>query len=230
MSELKLPYIQLPEEFVELLKSNLSGQVTTDQVFKKIRTNRALFTMLEVSFQDLDDGRGLEKTMMAQGWQNFRDRMASLYVSKTLYGHYPALTDPSLVEEVTKLESDFAPHGVHSNSRVFMLGFYLKLAQLELQRRENNKFVELQVPVHQVLPILRLTAGRSEKIDWLILIVLHLLQGLGEKVLAEAILKGKTFDEIYTLLSPIERRRMHTNLLSYSASIRESENFLYEKI
>lgn len=230
MRDLQMTFVNMPEEFVTLLKANLSGQVSPSQVFDIIRPNKALYSLLESSFRDLDDGRGLEKTMLAQGWQNFRNRVASLYIFKTIFGHFPLKSDLALVEDLVKFEADFSAQGVQSNSRIFMLAFYLKLTQLQLQKKENNKFLEVQIPREEILSILKLTAGRSERTDWLILIVFHLNLGLGAKVLVDAIISGKSFDEIYSQMSPSARAFMHGNLLSYSASIFEPENFLYEKI
>lgn len=230
MKELRLIYAHLPQEFVTLLKSNLSGQVEPSAVFSIIRPNKALYSMLEKSFKHLDDGRGLEKIMLAQGWNNFRNRVASLYVSKAIYGHYPLKTDMSLVEDLTQFEQDFQGHGVQSNSRIFLLGFYLKLAQLSLQQTEGNRFFEIEISKPSVLKALKLTQGRSQRLDILILTLSHLIQGLGEKTLTNAIVQGKSFSEIYDSLSDRDRKLMHDNLLAYGASIGEDDIFLYEKV
>lgn len=230
MKELRLIYAHLPQEFVTLLKSNLSGQIEPSAVFSIIRPNKALYSMLEKSFKHLDDGRGLEKIMLAQGWNNFRNRVASLYVSKAIYGHYPLKTDMSLVEDLTQFEQDFQGHGVQSNSRIFLLGFYLKLAQLSLQQTEGNRFFEIEISKPSVLKALKLTQGRSQRLDILILTLSHLIQGLGEKTLTNAIVQGKSFSEIYDSLSDRDRKLMHDNLLAYGASIGEDDIFLYEKV
>ena len=229
MQKLNLPYVNLPSEFVTLLKSNLSVTTSPAPIFDVIRPNRALYLILEKAFQEFDDGRGLEKTMMALGWSNFRDRMASLYISKFIYGDYPQTTSMELVDDLKLLELKYLDHGVHSFSRLFLLGFYLRIANIQIQRREHNQYLEIKIP-DEVGMILRLSQGRSEKIDWLILIIMHLLNAFGDKMLTNSLVSGKKFEELYVLMAPEARKIMADNLLAYGASIRESEVFLYEKI
>lgn len=229
MQKLTLPYITLPSEFVTLLKSNLSITTSPAPIFDVIRPNQAIYLTLEKAFKEFDDGRGLEKTMIALGWSNFRDRMASVYIYKAIHGYYPKSTSMDLIEDLKDLENRFINHGVNSFSRVFLLGFYLRLANIQTQRRENNKFLEIKVP-EVIGAFLKLSQGRSEKIDWLILIIMHLLNGLGDKLLMNSLMQGKKFDELYELLSPENKKNMMENLLAYGASIQEPDIFLYDKI
>lgn len=229
MQKLHLPFVILPEEFLTLLKSNLSITTSPAPIFDVIRPNRALYHTLEKAFKEFDDGRGLEKTMMALGWPSFRERMASLYIYKVIYGDFPLHTNMDLVEDIKTLEQKFTDHGVHSFSRLFLLGFYLRLANIQTQRREHNKFLEIKVS-DAVAPILKLSQGRSERIDWLILIIMHLMEALGEKMLMNAIVSGKKFEDLYELMSVDARIQMSENLLAYGASIREPDVFVYDKI
>jgi hypothetical protein len=229
MQKLHLPHVILPNEFVSLLKTNLSVVSTPAPVFDVIRPNNAIYMTLEKAFQEFDDGRGLEKTMIALGWQNFRERMGSIYIYKAIHGQFPNQTSMDLLEEIKDLEDRFVNHSVHGFSRVFLLGFYLRLANIQIQRRENNKYLELKIP-EEVGSFLRLSQGRSEKLDWLILIIMHLLQAFGDKLLMNAFLSGKKFDELYALLSPELRKNMMDNLLAYGASIGEQDVFIYDKV
>jgi hypothetical protein len=229
MQKLQLPHVILPVEFVTLLKSNLSVTTSPSPIFDVIRPNQAVYLTLEKAFKEFDDGRGLEKTMIALGWSNFRDRMASLYIYKSIHGNFPKVTSMDLVEDIKQLEMRFSNHGVNSFSRVFLLGFYLRLANIQIQKRENNKFIEIKIP-EVIGAYLKLSQGRSEKIDWLILIILHLQNGLGDKMLMNALMQGKKFDELYELMSPENKKLMLENLLAYGASIQEQDIFLYDKI
>ena len=229
MQKLHLPHVILPAEFVTLLKSNLSVTTSPAPIFDVIRPNQAIYLTLEKAFKEFDDGRGLEKTMIALGWANFRDRMASVYIYKAIHSEYPKSTSMDLVEDIKQMEARFTNHTVTSLSRLFLLGFYLRLANLQIQRRENNKFIEIKIP-EEIGAFLKLSQGRSEKIDWLILITMHLLNGLGDKLLMNALMQGKKFEELYELMSPENKRIMLENLLAYGASIQEHDVFLYDKI
>lgn len=229
MQKIHLPHVILPSEFVTLLKTNLSVTTSPAPVFDVIRPNQALYTSMEFAFKEFDDGRGLEKTMLALGWPNFRERMASLYVYKTIHGSFPLRTNMELVEDIRDLELRFINHSIHGVSRVFLLGFYLKLGNIQVQQREGNKFYEVKVPV-EVDNLLKLSMGRSEKLDWLILIIMHLINGLGEKIVANAIASGKKLEDLYSLMGADARKNMMDNLLAYGASINEKDIFVYDKV
>lgn len=230
MKKLHLPFVNLPNEFITLLKSNLVINTSPAPIFDVIRPNRALMTILEKAFSEFDDGRGVEKVMLALGWSNFRERMASIYIYKAIYGNYPTKTDMGLVDELKLQEAKFLDHGVHSHSRFFLLAFYMQLAQIKLQEKENNRFLELKIPVDTILSILKLSQGRSERIDWLVLITMHLSHALTEKLVIHSLAGGKKFNDLYEMMSPDSKSNMHENLLAYGASIKEPELFLYEKI
>ncbi len=229
MHRIELPYVPMPKEFVTLLKSNLSVVNSPEIIFEGIRQNRALYNVLENAFKEFDDGRGLEKLMLALGWSNFRDRMASVYVYKSIYGEYPAKTDMDLVDDIKAIETRFTEHAVHSYSRLFLLGFYLKLAQLKVRNRENNRFMELKLP-HEIGTLIAISEARSERPDWLLLIVSHFQIAFGTKNLINGLIAGKKFDELYELMNPEHRELMHRNLLAYGASIQEEDIFLYGKV
>jgi hypothetical protein len=229
MQKLYLPHVNLPEEFVKLLRMNLSVTASSGPILDLIRPNQALYFCLETAFAEFDVGLGLEKTMIALGWPNFRERMASIFVYKAIHGHYPQKTSMDLVEEIKNLESRYVDHSIHGISRIFLLGFYLMFANLQIQRRENNKFLHIKFP-HELNRFLRLSNGRSDKLDWLVLILMHLEEALGEKLLENSLIAGKKMDEIYSLMTPESRNQMHNNLLAYGASINEPDIFLYDKV
>lgn len=229
MIKLNFPFVNLPAEYVTLLKTNLSVTNSTEPVFSHIYPNRALYSILETAFKEFNDGRGLEKVMGALGWTSFRDRMASVYISKSIYGDFPNKTDLDLVEDIKSIEGRFINHSVNGFSRLFLLGFYLKLANLEIQTRADNKFLEIILP-YEIGTFLKLTQGRSEKIDWLILILFHLNAALGESLLMNNLIAGKKIEDLYAMMSKDDQEQMGQNLLAYGASIQESDVFLYEKV
>ncbi len=230
MKKLHFPHIILPKEFLQLLKSNLSSGNNVEQIFAVLKANRGLYEVLDVAFKEFNDGRGLEKTMVALGWANFRDRLASLYVYKAIHNKFPLKTDMGLVEDIQKFESTYSDIALSGTSRTFLLGLYLKLAQIRTQEMERNKFIEFRLPEELITPILKLSQVRSEKPDWLILQTFHFCEALGGKTLAGALVSGKSFDEIYEMLNDETRKLLHDNLLTYGMSIQEPETFLYEKI
>lgn len=229
MQKFFLPHVILPTEFVSLLKSNISATTPSNTIVTELKKNQALYLSLEKGFKEFDDGRGFEKTMAALGWSNFRDRLSSIYVYKSIFGQFPLMTSMDLVEDIKVFENRYSGHSVHGLSRVFLLGFYLRLANLQIQQRESNKFLEIKVP-DEVSNLLKLSQGRSEKIDWLILILMHLMSALGYKMVAGALANGRKFQEIYSLMSSEAKKQMMDSLLAYGASIFEQDTFVYDKV
>jgi hypothetical protein len=229
MDKLQLPHLILPAELLTLLKLNLATSIAPETILQTISANPALLLLLERTMAEFHGGRSLENALTALGWPGFRDRLASIYVYKAIHGIYPALTYLDLIDEVRDLEVRFGAYGTSGNSRVFLLGLYLKLSNLKLLREAAGKFLELRIPL-ELDGLLKRTQGRSEKLDWLLLIVTHLHEGLGEAVLSKALATGEPLDAIYPRLSPEDRERMFKNLLSYGASIREPDMFLDDRI
>lgn len=229
MSKLQFQFVNLPHEFVTLLKSNLALSNDPAPIIDLISPNLALLSVLETAFNEFNGDRGIEKVFKTLGWSNFRDRMASIYIYKLKYGDFPFQTDTELVEDIKQLENRFSDHSVHSYSRLFLLGFYFKFANLDIQHREDNHFLELTIP-SEIESLLKLSQGRSERIDWLILILYHLYHSLGEKLVMNSLISGKKFEDIYALMPKDAQEVMAQNLLAYGASIQEPDLFLYEKV
>ena len=185
--------------------------------------------ILERSFKEFDDGRGVEKVMVSLGWAHFRDRFASLYIFKSIYGHFPQKTDMSLVEDIKNLETLYSDFSIQSFSRLFLLGFYLSLANIEVRHKEGQSNVPLDLPI-EVLDVMRLSQVRSERIDWLILMIWHYISYMGKSQLMQKLMTGASFSDLYQALQPEQQLHLTQNLLTYGASILEDEVFFYEKV
>jgi hypothetical protein len=219
----------MPTEFITLLKSDLGIVHSPAPIFDIIRPNRALYHVLENAFLEFDDGRGLERLLITLTWPNFRDRVASIYIYRSIHGKFPCKTDMELVEDIKNIETTFSSHSVHGISRMFLLGFYIRLANIQMDSQEEHKYPEIKLSA-KLLPILKLSQVRTQRPDWLLLIILHFSEALGDKVFLNYLMAGKKLNDLYDLMSPQERELMHQNLLSYGASINESDFFLYEKV
>lgn len=220
MAIFQLPYVHLPKELVDLLKANLSSANLSEKISSSIHGNRALSFLVESTFPEFYDSKKLDKMIVALGWNGFRDRLSSLYVVKARTGRFPERADASTVEEISEFEKRFIQYGVGGFSRSYLLGLYLALV---------NPSVRIDIP-EEIDLYLRLSQNRSEKIDFLILILCHLYHGLGEEFLLTALANGKKIDELYELLDIDFRNKMSDNLLAYSASIDEADMFLYGKV
>lgn len=217
----------MPQEFVTLLKTSMGATPLPSEVFKVLRANPALTMVMERAFAQFDDGRGVEKVMAALGWLSFRDRLCSLYVSKSLYGKYSHVTDLEIISGIKELESTYQQFAVNSFSRLFLLGFYIQLVNIRYENLKDGQIIQIPPQVANILSVLE---GRSERIDWLILIISHLLLSFDEQLIINHLSQQKTIDDFYELMSSADRQLMFENLLSYGASIGEQDFVLYAKI
>jgi hypothetical protein len=228
MQKFDLPHVTLPSEFCHLLKLNLGVANSASIVLDRINTNRALYLSLEKIFKEFDDGRGFEKTMAGLGWPNFRDRLASVYLYRRINGKFPQKTQLQLIEEIKDFENQFQHHSLNGYSRLFLLGFYLKIVNQKAKLMYSND-LEYKIP-DEVIILLRLSQIKSERIDWLILILTNLVWGLGYNTLLTYIANGKRLDDLYELLDRDARMIMFKNLIAYGVSIGEEDFFFYQKI
>ncbi len=223
-----LPALVLPKEFLTLLKELNSSQKSS-QIIAILRANPALSMILEKAFQEFDENKiGIEKITTTLGWDHFRDRMSSVYIFKILNSVFPDKTDMDLVEDIKVLENRFSDKSIAGDSRLFMLGFYLKILNLYESSQETD--VSLTQVSASVEKILALSKVRTDKADWLVMLVWHLCEFLGEYKLTELVSKGTSWSEIYQHLSEDQKFHLVSNLLSYGASIREDDPFLFERI
>jgi len=229
MKSLHLPYISLPFELIQILKTNLSINNPSLAIADIIRKSPSLSVILQRPFQEFNLGLDMERSIASMGWQNFRDRLAGIYIHKSLFGAYPSRPTIDEVLDIKNLEDIFSDHYVRGPSRVFMLGFYLRLLNIHSRNHLGNDANEIKIP-QDVISIIKNSKSKSLKIDWLILILMHLSHGIGHHELLQEMNKGKKVKELYFLLNKDQRKLMIDNLLAYGSSIGESDLFLYDKI
>ena len=223
-----LPALVLPKEFLTLLKEPNSAQKSS-QIIATLRASPALSMVLEKAFNEFDENKiGLEKISTTLGWDHFRDRMASVYIFKILNSVFPDKTDMDLVEDIKFFEKRFGDKTLAGDSRLFMLGFYLKIFNL-FEMNQDTDVLATKVPA-SVDKILALSKARTDKADWLVLLTWHLCEFLGEYKLVELVSKATPWPALYALLSDEQKFHLVSNLLSYGASIREDDPFLFERI
>lgn len=224
-----LPFIDLPRPFVEMLSNTYTGKDAIPSVVAIIRANPALDLAVGRGFQEFNDGRGLEKIISALGWPNFRERIASLFIHKIINGKYPDKTQMSLVEDLKNFESHYFEHSVHSNSRIFLLAFYLRMGELSQIRDQNRNELILEA-FPDLMPLLNLSQARSEKLDWMLLILAHYIEFLGRSKISKLLASHTTFKELFKELSFDHQILFHSNMLAYGMSIGDDDIFLYEKV
>lgn len=226
-----LPAIVLPTELIDLLKDPSAATTGLDSpVSRMLRKRPATSLILSRAFAEFDEHKvGLEKIFVTLGWAHFRDRMSSVYFFKALHGSFPEKTDMDLVDEVKHFETRFQDRGISGQSRLFLLGSYLKFYNIYLSHRGDESAAKVDVPF-SVDRVLSHSQIRSDRPDWLILICWHFDAYLQTSPLVTALKGGATYQSLFGQLTKAQQQQMISNLLSYGASIQESDPFLFERI
>lgn len=224
-----LSALVLPGEFVGLLKTSATAGGGSLPVIDVLRKSPGLNLLLERAFHEFNEHKiGIEKIVTTLGWSNFRDRMASVYVFKALHGTFPDSTELDLIAPALALEARFTEKSVTGTSRLFLLGFYLRFLNVYLRMKDEGA-AEVAVPA-SVDRILALRTLKTDRPDWLILLCWHLDQFLGTDAVVAGIERGEAWPAFYEKLTAPQKFQLHSNLLSYGASIQDDDPFLYERI
>lgn len=212
----------LPEEFVRLLKN--PAPAGESPVPRLLQGSPGLRLVLERAFGEFHGPRlGLEKVFNSLGWAHFRDRLASVYLFKAQNDVFPDKTDMDLLDAIHALETRFADKVVTGCSRLFLLGFYLRL----LGTVREGAVPEVPDGVQRALA---LTQVRSDRPDWLVLLCWHFDAFLGTETFLGTLRAGFSYRDIFQRLTEEQRRLMLDNMLAYGASIREADPFTFERI
>ena len=102
------------------------------EIATTLNSNAGISTVVEKCFKEYDEfDLGIEKAIQVLGWPHFRERLVSIYIYKRTYGSYPLKTDITLVDSICRFEAALEKISLHNNSRVFLLGTYLKFLGFE---------------------------------------------------------------------------------------------------
>lgn len=226
-----LPAIVLPTELISLLREPGSTATGLDSpVSKMLRKSPGTSLVLERAFQEFNEHKvGLEKIFVTLGWAHFRDRMTSVFLFKALHGTFPDKTDMDLIDEVKRFESRFQDKGISGQSRLFLLGTYFKFFNIYLSQRDDGATTSVTLPA-SVDTVLALSQVRSDRADWLILLCWHFDAYFQTAPLIQMLKGGATYQTLFGQLTKTQQQQMISNLLSYGASIQESDPFLFERI
>lgn len=229
---LKFPrfsYIDLPSDLVDLLKNNFKQKRDLDQAIEKffIR-NKALFVILKDKLE-VDDSEVLtpNKLIRLYGWRTVRDKICQYYLNHFEISHGLIPSENHLVS-ILDLEDVFFDFSVKGNSRIFLLGFYLKFLEIDYQIKTERFFNFFEV-IKNSEEFLKLRGVKSFRVDWLILTVLHFLEFYEGKELNRLLSDEQIkYDHFFDGLDEKSKKTMLENLLNYGLSIEDKQTMLNE--
>lgn len=217
--ELILPFVQMPDYYIRLLTSNIQNNTQTNTNLEiYIADHVHLNHLIKRIFKDIDADGFIGKILSVNGFVGIRNRLAAAYIEHRGVGNFPEVVNQGLIQDALLLEHNWRHFTPQGYSRAFMLGFYLKLASME------NKTSSL-IFQDRHLEYMKISKGKSIRIDWLMLLILHFDYFLGFDRYMSALQSQMSFDALISLLSEDEKTLMLSNLLAYASSIQDLDFF-----
>lgn len=217
--DLTINYVALPGLFTTLLKSNMQTHSKAYLAFTKaVLEDDQLYSITHQTFSHGEKKLNVEFVLKSYGWLGFRDKVAANYIHHYQNGLFSKNVDTKLVQDILTFEKTFSFLCLDGYSRVFLLGFYLKLSpnlDLAFSALQNSDFVK----------VLKKSQGRHHQADFFILTSLFFYQTLGKKFIS-ALDSRKKFSEMTELLSSEDRRELLSICLKYGASINDTSLFI----
>lgn len=195
--------------------------------FQKSNADRLLLS------RALPTGEGMssmEAQLSGYGVKGFRDRLGELFLAKLDQGFFPKEVEINRVTSVQEFESRFESFSTLGDYRVFMLGLYLKMKDYESFQMFGRQTSFLSIPL-EVDEILAASDSKTQKLDWMIVILNSLLKFWSKEFIMEISKDGP--QAIVDRIRGLEDKSkliFLNDLSSYGFAINENDIFLYQKV
>lgn len=224
------PYVNLPDHYTQLLRVNMqSSGKNFNELQYYIAEHKGLYLQFRKVFDDIDSSGNVSKILKSLGWYGVRDRFACLYIEKLINGEFPKVIQTGNCFGLLGLEDRLKPFCISGYSRGFLLGLYFKMASIELSIAGDSSGSEL-INIDEVYEVLALSTSRTIKIDWVVILIQHLILFLGKDEVVELVRAGGKYQDIYDLLTEAQKQIYMNNLMAYGASINEKDIFISDRI
>ena len=222
---INFPFVSLPEHFTRLLVSNIQNSTQSNTNLELyIYENKELNSLVKTIFRDIDPDGFLGKILSISGWIGIRNRLAAVYIEYAMAGKFPETANLTLVTDLINIENKlrhFTPSGF---SRAFLLGFYAKIALIDVIKSSQGKNHLIIRDEH--FEFMKYSKAKSVRIDWLMFQLIQYDHFLGTERMNALLQSGSRYESLFALLSPEEQRGMIDNCMVYGASINDREIFV----
>ncbi|MFN8369912.1 MAG: hypothetical protein U0T83_04705 [Bacteriovoracaceae bacterium] len=224
---IKYPKLYLPQDFVGLLKVNVAEKSENwRKIIEYVWSHPTLYYIVQNCFQGLDQKKPVDYIINTLGWKNFRDRLGAIFLYHFKYGMYPNQATLTNMDDVLKLNAIIENYAFIGSSRGYMFGLYLKFVQVMIEKNEmilNPNDLKLN---SDIINLLKLMNRKVERIDWLLIIIWHMVGFLGlEPVKNELTGNSLDYKKFLKKIKPEEREFFIQNCLMYGQAIHEPEIF-----
>lgn len=223
-----LRYISTPAPYMGLLRTNMQK---TEKIYNHLKAyierHDDLQGLILKGMRDIDENQRLDKIISSLGWLGVRDRLACQYLHYNKHRHFPVQTVLEEIDDILNFEKKLHSYTAEGYSRGFMLAFYLRLLDDQLnQYMDESDIFSISDDCFELLKLARI---KTLPIDWMILVMEHFISFFGKDELHRMLLDGVDYNEFYQKLSSDEKVLFNKNLIIYAASIGETDIFMTEK-
>ncbi len=225
---MELNYVDMPDAYCRLLAVDMTStskhHIGLQNYILSKPSLKGITSRIFSRGADLD----INSQIKTLGWYGVRDRLMAYYIHFAVTNKHTKQVDVDNIEDILHMEKALRFSTVSGYSRVMLLLFYMKLDNLESSEHQLSKHP--LYPSEKVISILKLTNKRTVKIDYLIILIHHLLEYFGEIELLDFIKEGVPFHTLYEQMDAHQIEKLTENFLAYSASIDDSEIFVTTRI
>jgi hypothetical protein len=227
---IKFPAMRLPDHFTSLLRGNVPSISDGWEALDRFAydTDSALYALVARFFHDVDPQVRVKEIVKILGWHRFRNQLATIFIYYQQYGSYPDRLEMDLTASLTLFEDKIKDYTLPDSSRAFLLALYLNMSSLSINDG-NEEHVHLIIP-ERTIALLSHFNRRIDRIDWVLLLLIHFNEFMGEENLMKLLQDGSSYQELYKILAHREKKILMGNMLSYGFSINESDIFINDVI
>lgn len=243
MLEFNLPFISLPNSFVQLLKTHFKGTSSRNEnkpIIALTVHDKAFKFIVKNTLKEYAENRSIESTLDMVGWKYLRERLANVYLNNINSGQYNFSFESEEIEDVLEFEEKFVTVTFDSLSRVFLLGFYLSVYSLKNKGKvivdtsdnfnltKKSRLLPFEDDVYKILKTGRV---KHERVDYIILTLSVLRKYYSvEDLISFFSTNSKNFYQIIAQLPLDQQKLVFNNLLSYTISIHDYDMLFYERV
>jgi hypothetical protein len=228
----EFPLVQIPDSLGQLCALNLkNSRKSYSDIYEIIEADPFLNLLVKDVFAPFIKKGGILGMLTALGWEGVRNRLAEAYIYFCRHKKFPSLIELDEVNDVLDIEKRFDFLYSELNSRVFMLGMYLKLCQVNFEddpEFQDHDFITIPSEVDEILIL-----GKSKSLnpDWLIIIVWSFYQLFGQEKTAELLLLSKgNMDLIFEKITTEDYEKVIESLLKYGHAVNDTQFFVSRKV
>ena len=223
--------VHLPDYFITLLKSNMASRVNfIGEVTNYIMHYPAFLGLIKKYFKDVDEQIRLDVILKSMGWENFRNKMALIYINFEKQGMFLKDIDTSYLGNLLALERQVSSFITSDNSRAFLLSFYKTLGAIKLERLSEKKNYVLPDLNPRTIALLEHANSKIKKVDVVLIILEQLTYLLGYELVKRNLSEKYPFSAIYSQMDEQVKEAFIKNLLIYGQSVNEVELFVKDTI